>query len=72
MFSADVIGVRYGRRSQNKKGRAENQEVEPDGGALPLLDGDEDDSAYVRRRRKRRAFRVASRCQVRTRVIVTV
>ncbi|XP_073318864.1 DBF4-type zinc finger-containing protein 2 [Pagrus major] len=57
--------ARYGRRSQNRKGRAENQEVEPDGGTLPLLDGDEDDSAYVRRRRrKRRAFRVASRCQV--------
>ncbi|KAM8722305.1 DBF4-type zinc finger-containing protein 2 isoform 2-T2 [Acanthopagrus schlegelii] len=57
--------ARYGRRSQNKKGRADNQEVEPDGGALPLLDGDEDDSAYVRRRRRRRrAFRVASRCQV--------
>lgn len=66
-FSADVITVRYGRRSQSKKGRGENKEAEPDSGVLPLLDHDEDDSAYARRRRKkRRAFRVASRCQVST------
>ncbi|XP_041821823.1 DBF4-type zinc finger-containing protein 2 isoform X2 [Chelmon rostratus] len=57
--------ARYGRRSQNKKGCGENEGVEPDSGVLPLLDCDEDDSAYkTRRRRKRRAFRVASRCQV--------
>ncbi|XP_075951142.1 DBF4-type zinc finger-containing protein 2 [Anarhichas minor] len=56
--------ARYGRRSQNKGG-GENKEVEPAIGVLPLLDGDDDDSTYVRsRRRKRRAFRVASRCQV--------
>ncbi|XP_076579346.1 DBF4-type zinc finger-containing protein 2 isoform X1 [Chaetodon auriga] len=57
--------ARYGRRSQNKKERDENKEVEPESGVLPLLDCEEDDSAYItRRRRKRRAFRVASRCQV--------
>ncbi|XP_034410308.1 DBF4-type zinc finger-containing protein 2 isoform X2 [Cyclopterus lumpus] len=53
--------ARYGRRSQNK-GRGENKEAEP-AGFLPLLDRDDDDSAYVRRRRTG-AFRVASRCQV--------
>ncbi|XP_070712352.1 DBF4-type zinc finger-containing protein 2, partial [Pempheris klunzingeri] len=57
--------ARYGRRSQNKRRRGDNGEAEPDNGALPLLDHDEDESAYMRRRRKkRRAFRVASRCQV--------
>ncbi|KAI3365887.1 hypothetical protein L3Q82_000875 [Scortum barcoo] len=51
--------ARYGRRSQKKK------EAEPDSAILPLLDHNEDDSAHARRRRKnRRAFRVASRCQV--------
>lgn len=55
--------ARYGRRSQNKKSCDESKEEEPDTDVLPLLDHD-DDSAYVRRKRKRRAFRVASRCQV--------
>ncbi|XP_068458133.1 DBF4-type zinc finger-containing protein 2 isoform X2 [Clinocottus analis] len=52
--------ARYGRRNQNK-GRGENKEAKPAG---ILMDHDEADSAYVRRRRKRRAFKVASRCQV--------
>ncbi|XP_044043442.1 DBF4-type zinc finger-containing protein 2 isoform X2 [Siniperca chuatsi] len=57
--------ARYGRTNQNKKGRDDKKGAEPDTGVLPLLDCDEHDSAYVRRRRrKRRAFRVASRCQV--------
>ncbi|GLD68002.1 DBF4-type zinc finger-containing protein 2 isoform X1 [Lates japonicus] len=57
---------RYGRRRQNKKGRGENEEAEPDTGILPLLDHDDNDSACgrTRRRRKGRSFRVASRCQV--------
>ena len=37
----------------------ENQGVEP--AVLPLVDLDDGDSAYVRRRR---SFRLASRCQV--------
>ncbi|XP_051284038.1 DBF4-type zinc finger-containing protein 2 isoform X2 [Dicentrarchus labrax] len=53
--------ARYGRRSQSKKGRGGKREVESDTGILPLLDCEED--AYIRRRR-RRGFRVASRCQV--------
>lgn len=57
--------ARYGRRGKNKTERGKNKEAESDTGILPLLDCDEDDSAFVRRRRrKRRAFRVASRCQV--------
>ncbi|XP_038595525.1 DBF4-type zinc finger-containing protein 2-like [Micropterus salmoides] len=56
--------ARYGRRSHSKKGRSDNKEAGTDPGVLPLLDRDEDDSAYIRRKRKRRAFRVASRCQV--------
>ncbi|XP_070786401.1 DBF4-type zinc finger-containing protein 2 [Enoplosus armatus] len=57
--------ARFGRRSQNIMGRGKKKEAGSDTGMLPLLDRDEDDSAYVRRRRrKRRAFRVASRCQV--------
>ncbi|XP_029282986.1 DBF4-type zinc finger-containing protein 2 isoform X2 [Cottoperca gobio] len=56
--------ARYGRKSQIQKGLVKNKEVESDTGVLPLLDSDDDDSAYVRRRR--RGFRVASRCQVST------
>ncbi|KAM7365881.1 hypothetical protein PAMP_016774 [Pampus punctatissimus] len=55
-FSTDVIIVRYGRRSQNKKGEGS------DTGVLPLLDQNESNSAHVRR--KGRGFRMASRCQV--------
>ncbi|XP_056226352.1 DBF4-type zinc finger-containing protein 2 isoform X2 [Seriola aureovittata] len=55
--------ARYGRRSQNKKGHGDNNEVEPNTSVLPLLDCYNDDSVYERRRR-RRGFRVASRCQV--------
>ncbi|XP_072235378.1 DBF4-type zinc finger-containing protein 2 isoform X3 [Leuresthes tenuis] len=51
--------ARYGRRTQNTKRLCENQGVEP--AALPLVDLDDGDSAYVRRRR---SFRLASRCQV--------
>ncbi|XP_033996462.1 DBF4-type zinc finger-containing protein 2 [Trematomus bernacchii] len=52
--------ARYGRRrSQIQKGGGENLEAESDPGFLPLLDGDE--QVCVRRRR---GFRVASRCQV--------
>ncbi|XP_034035831.1 DBF4-type zinc finger-containing protein 2 [Thalassophryne amazonica] len=60
---------RYGRRSQKLKGCGE-EEVEPDAGILPLLDDDDDDDdeadpVSIRRvGRRRRAFRVASRCQV--------
>ncbi|XP_029986448.1 DBF4-type zinc finger-containing protein 2 [Sphaeramia orbicularis] len=53
--------ARYGRRS-HKKGRGGMEKAEPAAGVMPLLDQDEDDSAHVRRRR--RGFRVASRCQV--------
>lgn len=57
--------ARYGRRSQKMKGDAEPEEVEPDAGMLPLLDPDEGDYVYMRRRRgRRRSFRLASRCQV--------
>uniref|UniRef100_UPI003AABBECA DBF4-type zinc finger-containing protein 2 n=1 Tax=Centroberyx gerrardi TaxID=166262 RepID=UPI003AABBECA len=57
--------ARYGRRSQNEKGRGQNEEAEPEHDALPLLDHDEDDPGYIRRRRRKgRAFRLASRCQV--------
>uniref|UniRef100_UPI0037E7315F DBF4-type zinc finger-containing protein 2 isoform X2 n=1 Tax=Semicossyphus pulcher TaxID=241346 RepID=UPI0037E7315F len=52
--------ARYGRRSQ-KKGCGENKRVVPDTDILPLLDHEED-SANIRRRR--RGFRLASRCQV--------
>ncbi|KAK1876282.1 DBF4-type zinc finger-containing protein 2 [Dissostichus eleginoides] len=52
--------ARYGRRrSQIQKGGGENLEAESDPGFLPLLVGDE--QVCVRRRR---GFRVASRCQV--------
>ncbi|XP_010777874.1 DBF4-type zinc finger-containing protein 2 isoform X2 [Notothenia coriiceps] len=52
--------ARYGRRrSQIQKGGGENLEAESDPGFQPLLDGDE--HVCVRRRR---GFRVASRCQV--------
>ncbi|XP_067439807.1 DBF4-type zinc finger-containing protein 2 [Thunnus thynnus] len=54
--------ARYGRRSQNRKGHGENNGAGSDTGVLPLLDQDEGDSVCVRRRR--RSFRVASRCQV--------
>lgn len=64
-LSADVIKLRYGRRSQKMKGDAEPEEVEPDAGMLPLLDPDEGDYVYMRRRGgRRRSFRLASRCQV--------
>ncbi|XP_026185233.1 DBF4-type zinc finger-containing protein 2 isoform X2 [Mastacembelus armatus] len=53
--------ARYGRRSQNKKG-CDEKKAGSDTGVLPLLERDADDSVYVRR--KRRSFRVASRCQV--------
>ncbi|XP_039885686.1 LOW QUALITY PROTEIN: DBF4-type zinc finger-containing protein 2 [Simochromis diagramma] len=57
--------ARYGRRSQKMRGDAEPEEVEPDAGMLPLLDPDEGDYVYMRRRRgRRRSFRLASRCQV--------
>lgn len=47
------------------KGDADPEEVEPDAGMLPLLDPDEGDYVYMRRRRgRRRSFRLASRCQV--------
>ncbi|KAM4559567.1 DBF4-type zinc finger-containing protein 2 [Odontesthes bonariensis] len=51
--------ARYGRRSQSKKRLSENRGVEP--AVLPLVDMDDGDSAYVRRRR---SFRLAARCQV--------
>lgn len=50
---------RYGRRRHSRK----TQEAEPDAGVLPLVERDDNDSAGVRRR-KRRSFRLASRCQV--------
>lgn len=40
------------------------QEAERDTGVLALVDKDEDDSACLRTRKRRRGFRVASRCQV--------
>lgn len=55
--------ARFGRRSQKKKGHGETERVEPDEGILPLLDQEDKDSAYIRPR-KRRGFRLASRCQV--------
>ncbi|AWO95476.1 Hypothetical protein SMAX5B_002119 [Scophthalmus maximus] len=48
--------ARYGRRGHITKGRVESQEAGPD--------SDDYDSAYRRRRRKGRGFRLASRCQV--------
>ncbi|TDG96010.1 hypothetical protein EPR50_G00235190 [Perca flavescens] len=50
--------ARYGRRRHNSK------EAEPDSGVLPLLDGDDDEVSACFRKRRRRGFRVASRCQV--------
>ncbi|XP_032412122.1 DBF4-type zinc finger-containing protein 2 isoform X3 [Xiphophorus hellerii] len=54
--------ARFGRRRRKKALQA--QEAEPDTGVLPLVDQDDDDSACVRMRKRRRSFRVASRCQV--------
>ncbi|XP_035494688.2 DBF4-type zinc finger-containing protein 2 isoform X2 [Scophthalmus maximus] len=48
--------ARYGRRGHITKGRVESQEAGPD--------SDDYESAYRRRRRKGRGFRLASRCQV--------
>ncbi|XP_020513770.1 DBF4-type zinc finger-containing protein 2 isoform X1 [Labrus bergylta] len=55
--------ARYGRRCLKKKGCVEAKEAVPNNNVLPLLDHEEGDSADNRRRR-RRSFRVASRCQV--------
>uniref|UniRef100_A0A1A7Y239 DBF4-type domain-containing protein n=1 Tax=Iconisemion striatum TaxID=60296 RepID=A0A1A7Y239_9TELE len=55
--------ARYGRRSQKKKELTETMEAEPDTGVLPLMEGDDDESVCVRKR-KRRSLRLASRCQV--------
>ncbi|KAK5607504.1 hypothetical protein CRENBAI_019178 [Crenichthys baileyi] len=52
--------ARCGRRSRKKK----TQEKEQDTGVLALVDRDDDDSACVRMRKRRRSFRLASRCQV--------
>ncbi|XP_047210823.1 DBF4-type zinc finger-containing protein 2 isoform X1 [Girardinichthys multiradiatus] len=52
--------ARCGRRSMKKK----TQEKEQDTGVVPLVDRDDDDSACVRMRKRRRSFRLASRCQV--------
>ncbi|XP_037321922.2 DBF4-type zinc finger-containing protein 2 isoform X2 [Pungitius pungitius] len=56
-FDTESLAM-YGRRSQNKEA-----EPEPANSILPLLDCNDNASPYVRRR-KGRAFRVASRCQV--------
>ncbi|KAM4711274.1 DBF4-type zinc finger-containing protein 2 [Anableps anableps] len=53
--------ARFGRR---RKEATETQEAERDTGMLPLVDQDGEDSACVRMRKRRRSFRVASRCQV--------
>lgn len=45
-------------------GLTNTKEEEPDTGVLPLMDRDNDDSVCVRKRRRRRSFRLASRCQV--------
>ncbi|XP_029369908.1 DBF4-type zinc finger-containing protein 2 isoform X2 [Echeneis naucrates] len=55
--------ARYGRRSQKKRGRGDNKEGDPNMGVLPLLDRDDDESVCGKGR-KRRSFRLASRCQV--------
>ncbi|XP_054880343.1 LOW QUALITY PROTEIN: DBF4-type zinc finger-containing protein 2-like [Poeciliopsis prolifica] len=54
--------ARFGRRRRKEAPQA--QEAEPDTGILPLVDQDDDDSACVRMKKRRRSFRVASRCQV--------
>nr|XP_040037749.1 DBF4-type zinc finger-containing protein 2 isoform X4 [Gasterosteus aculeatus aculeatus] len=54
-FDTESLAM-YGRRGENK-------EEEPTNSILPLLDCNDNASPYVRRR-KGRAFRVASRCQV--------
>ncbi|XP_074520512.1 DBF4-type zinc finger-containing protein 2 [Halichoeres trimaculatus] len=53
--------ARYGRRRRKKA--LEIKEAGPHTDFLPLLEHVQEDSAHVRRR-KRRGFRVASRCQV--------
>ena len=65
-FSDHIIAFRYGRRSQKNKGLDENREAEPNTDVPPLLNRDDVDSTYGRRRRrkKNRGFRLASRCQV--------
>ena len=58
--------IRYGGRSQVVGRRGRDQEVESEDAAqlLPLLDPHDDETPPCTRRRKTRAFRVASRCQV--------
>ncbi|KAK0140105.1 DBF4-type zinc finger-containing protein 2 [Merluccius polli] len=58
--------ARYGRRSLAKRRHGQNQEAEMENSVqlLPLLDHHDDDSPACTRRRKTRAFRLASRCQV--------
>ncbi|XP_017296416.1 DBF4-type zinc finger-containing protein 2 isoform X2 [Kryptolebias marmoratus] len=56
--------ARYGGRSQQKTGLIENkEEEEPETDVLPSVDRNNEDFACGRRR-KRRSFRLASRCQV--------
>ncbi|XP_012713744.2 DBF4-type zinc finger-containing protein 2 isoform X2 [Fundulus heteroclitus] len=59
--------ARFGRRSRRNKKKKEDEEEEEEEGvmaALPLVDREEDHSACVRISKRRRSFRLASRCQV--------
>lgn len=58
------VFVRFGRRSHKKK-KSYDMVVVSDGSVLPLLDCGHDDSECARKT-KRRVFKLASRCQVRT------
>ncbi|CAL8407187.1 unnamed protein product [Arctogadus glacialis] len=64
-FQTEAL-ARYGGRSQVEGRRGQDKEVESEDAAklLPLLDHHDDEAPACTRRRRTRAFRAASRCQV--------